>query len=343
MTREALGRCQAVLPEWRGIDVDGFTFAAPKGFSSLTMGIEAKRAVDPPAVLYRHLAGKENAILDHASERAVFELLAERGIAARCYHYDDVCRIEEFYAGRTLTADELYDPGIQRRIADELYRLHQLEPAELPELTFFELLHRQWGDMARTVLVDRRSELPVEEQELCDELTAIYADETLEKVMACLPDREPTFCHNDTYHGNIMRLDTGELRLLDFEFSCRNHIAFDFANLFAETVMRHGAPDPPHFWIAEPQYSVSDIASLVGFYLDNATFATASARSAALRTLVAETEQMIPLSDYMYAMAALPLALQPIQRIRFVPYAHQRFARFLAAFERRHGSANQSM
>ena len=43
----------------------------------------------------------------------------------------------------------------------------------------------------------------------------------------------------------------------------------------------------------------------------------------------AETRRAIMLSDYMYAMAALPLALEPIQRIRFLPYSHQRFHRFL--------------
>ncbi len=341
MRAEVLARCQAVFPSWRGLGADAFDFDDPKGFSSFTMGIRARRSVDPPAVLYRHLAGKENAILDFDTERRVFLLLGEHGIAARCHHYDETCRIEEFYAGRTLTADELFDPGVQRGIADQLYRLHQIAPDGLPDATFFELLHRRWGPMARRTLVDRRAELPPDEQALCEELTDIYREETLAKVVRCLPERAPTFCHNDTYHGNVMRLDTGEIRLLDFEFSCLNHIAFDFANLFAETVMRHGAADPPHFSIAEPRYTVADIESLVGFYLDNRDFASAADRAAELRALVAETQQMIPLSDYMYAMAALPLALEPIQRIRFVPYAHRRFARFLAAWEAQYGSADE--
>jgi len=45
------------------------------------------------------------------------------------------------------------------------------------------------------------------------------------------------------------------------------------------------------------------------------------------------------LSDYMYAMAALPLALAPIQKIRFIPYAHQRFAKFLRAWDAEFGDA----
>jgi hypothetical protein len=39
------------------------------------------------------------------------------------------------------------------------------------------------------------------------------------------------------------------------------------------------------------------------------------------------------LSDYMYAMAAYPLVVQPIRKFRFIPNAHARWNRFLAACE----------
>jgi thiamine kinase-like enzyme len=145
-----------------------------------------------------------------------------------------------------------------------------------------------------------------------------------------------TFCHNDTYHGNVMLLADGSIKLLDFEFSCLNHRAFDFANLFAETVMEHGLPEPPHFSIAEPAYKREDIEMLVGHYLDCSTL-TGNARATEFDRLVSETEDMIMLSDYMYAMAAIPLAVKPIQEIRFIPYAHARWNRFLGAYEERFG------
>jgi hypothetical protein len=46
-----------------------------------------------------------------------------------------------------------------------------------------------------------------------------------------------------------------------------------------------------------------------------------------------ETEKEVFLSLGAYAMAALPLAVDPIQKIHFIPYAHQRFNKFLAAYE----------
>ncbi len=298
------------------------------------MGVRSRRDVEPPAVLYRHLAGKENAILDFDTERRTFLLLGRERIAAHCHHYDNTCRIEAFYRGRTLTADDVFNPAHQRGVADQLFRFHQLEPDGLPDRTFFELLHEQWGEMARSVLGEHRSEFPPDEQALCDDLDAIHHPDTIAKVLRCLPDRPPVFCHNDTYHGNVMLLDDGSIKLLDFEFSCLNHIAFDFANLFAETVMEHGLVDPPHFRIAEPRFTDADLASLIGFYLDNIEFAGTAERSTELSLLVEETRRALLLSDYMYAMAALPLALEPIQKIRFIPYAHQRFRKFLASWDR---------
>jgi len=337
MQDEVLRRCQAAVPAWRGLTTADFDFDAPKGFSSFTMGVRCRKAIDPPALLYRHLAGKENAILDFETEKQVFLLLGRAGIAARCVHYDDECRIEEFFTGRTLTAADVFDTDVQRKIAAELYRLHGLEPQNLPQATFFGLLHEQWGGLARQVLGPGRSSLPADEQAMCADLEAIHSADTLAKVRRCLPDRAPVFCHNDTYHGNVFLLDDGTVRLLDFEFSCLNHIAFDFANLFAETVMEHGLDEPPHFRIREPRFTDHDLSSFVGFYLDCADLSERQ-RDDEARRLVAETRRAVMLSDYMYAMAALPLALDPIQRIRFIPYAHQRFFRFLASWDAEFGA-----
>lgn len=333
----AFAKCRDALPGWRGLARADVTVERPKGFSSLTLTMRAPAGSMPAAVLYRHLDGKENAILDFARERDTFLLLGEHDVAARCYHYDDTCRIESFYDGRTLVAKDVFDPDIQRKIAAELFKLHRLAPADLPETTFFVLLHEHWGALARSVVEDQIDAFPPEERRMCDELRAIYNRETFEMVQRCLPARPPTFCHNDTYHGNIMKLAGGEIRLLDFEFSCRNFIAFDFANLFAETVMVHGLPSPPHFRIAEPKFGRRDIEQLIGFYLDHVDFWSDAERAVQLAMLADETESMVMLSDYMYAMAALPLAVKPIQRIRFIPYAWQRFARFREAWAARFG------
>ena len=332
--QEVLDRCRAAFPEWRSLSADDFDWDPPKGFSSFTTAIRCLRDVDPPAVLYRGLEGKENAILDFTTERQVFLLLGKHRIAARCLHYDETCRIEEFYDGRTLTPADLKDSNVLKGIATELFMFHQLEPEDLPERTFFELLHDKWGPLSRSVLENQRHIFPPDEQAMCDELRAILTDETASMVKACLPSSPLAFCHNDTYHGNVMMLPDGNIKLLDFEFSCLNHPAFDFANLFAETAMEHGQPDSPYFSIAQPGYTSEDIAVLVGHYLDCGTL-TGDERRIEFDRLVNETEHLIMLSDYMYAMAAIPLAVQPIQKIRFIPYSHARWNRFLAAYEER--------
>jgi hypothetical protein len=156
-------------------------------------------------------------------------------------------------------------------------------------------------------------------------------------VRRCLPDGPPVLCHNDTYHGNVMRLASGDIKLLDFEFSCLGHRAFDFSNLFAETRLRHGLADPPHFSLAEPDFGEEEIDTLIGYYLDCEPNLDAAERRRERARLVSETRDLIPLSDYMYALAAIPLAVEPIQTIRFIPYASQRYARFLREYESRDG------
>lgn len=331
-------QCQAVFPEWATQSIDAFDFDDPKGFSSFTMGIRCKvDEVEPTAVLYRRLEGKENAILDYETEKEIFLLLGENKIAAHCHYYDETCRMEAFYQGRTLQAEELFDPENLRKIADELYRFHQLKPQSLPSTPFFELLHRKWGQLAKHVLEEESHRFPASEQAMCQELRQIYAPATLEKVNRCLPVGELTFCHNDTYHGNIMKLDNGAIKLLDFEFSCLNNKAYDFSNLFAETVMCHKQPDYPYFRIAEPEFGDDEIGVLINAYLDNATFPSPEMREMEFQTLLQNTKATLVLSDYKYAMAALSLAVEPIQKIRFIPYAHQRFNKFLQAYRQRFG------
>ena len=333
---DVMDRCRAVFPQWRSLFNDDFEWDKPKGFSSFTMAIRCLRQVEPAAVLYRRLEGKENAILEFATEREVFLLLGENQIAARCLHYDETCRIEEYYDGRTLTPMDLKESTVLKGIASELYRFHHLEPDVLPDETFFELLHDKWSPLARSVLEGQRHVFPLNEQKMCDDLQAILTPETAQMVQRCLPTSPLSFCHNDTYHGNVMMLPDGSIKLLDFEFSCLNHRAFDFANLFAETVMEHGLSDAPYFSIADPRYGQEDIEMLVGHYLDCGPLVGEN-RQIELDRLVRETQDMIMLSDYMYAMAAIPLAVKPIQKIRFIPYAHARWNRFLAAYEQKFG------
>lgn len=224
----------------------------------------------------------------------------------------------------------MFEPQNLRQIAGQLHRLHRLKPAGLPQQGLFELIRDKWGSMAKQVLERETQAFPPNERALCAALRAIYSDEVREKVRRCLPEGELCFCHNDTYHGNIMKLDDGRIKLVDFEFSCLNHKAYDFASPFAETVMRHRQPEYPYFRIAEPEYGERELSLLINYYLDNDSFADPQQRKEEFDRLLSASKRMLIMADYKYAMAALPLALNPIQKIRFIPYAHQRFQKFLA-------------
>ncbi len=333
MKAQIFKHCQELFPEWASLSINDFAFDKPKGFSSFTMGIRAKKDVDPPAILYRRLEGKENAILDFETEKQVFLTLGKNNIAAHCHYYDDQCRFESFHQGRSLYAEELFEADNLKKIANELYRFHHLERPELPNTLFFELMHHKWGNLAQKVLQNKIDVFPDNEQIMCEQLCEIYSPETLEKVRQYLPDGELSFCHNDTYHGNIMKLETGEIKLVDFEFSCLNYKAYDFSNMFAETVMKHQQPEYPYFKIVEPEYGEQELNMVINYYLDNEDFENESSRDKTFQQLLFDTKKMLVMSDYKYAMAAIPLAVNPVQKIRFIPYAYQRFNKFLKAIE----------
>ncbi|MCP4271699.1 MAG: phosphotransferase [Gammaproteobacteria bacterium] len=333
MNTQIFKHCQELFPEWASLSINDFTFDKPKGFSSFTMGIRAKKDVDPPAILYRRLEGKENAILDFETEKQVFLTLGKNNIAAHCHYYDNQCRFESFHQGRSLYAEELFEADNLKKIANELYRFHHLERPELPNTLFFELMHHKWGNLAKKVLQKKIDVFPDKEQILCEQLREIYSPETLEKVREYLPDGELDFCHNDTYHGNIMKLETGEIKLVDFEFSCLNHKAYDFSNMFAETVMKHQQPAYPYFKIVEPEYGEQALSMVINYYLDNEDFENQTLRGKVFQKLLTDTKKMLVMSDYKYAMAAIPLAVNPVQKIRFIPYAYQRYKKFLKAIE----------
>ena len=93
MYDEIFAQCRAALPGWERLSIDDVDFEAPKGFSSITVTIRPRQPAEPPAVFYRRLEGKENAILDAAAERNVFLLLGDAGIAAECLHYGESFRL----------------------------------------------------------------------------------------------------------------------------------------------------------------------------------------------------------------------------------------------------------
>lgn len=55
----------------------------------------------------------------------------------------------------------------------------------------------------------------------------------LRELLAAYPS-PVVFCHNDLQYGNIMRTRSGDIKLIDFEYSFLNCRAFDIANHFCE-------------------------------------------------------------------------------------------------------------
>jgi choline/ethanolamine kinase len=56
------------------------------------------------------------------------------------------------------------------------------------------------------------------------------------------------FCHNDLQEGNIlMREGSGDVVVIDFEYSAYNYRGFDFANHMCEWMYDYTTTQPPFF------------------------------------------------------------------------------------------------
>ena len=133
MKERVFQKCQGLFSGWAAMSIEDFEFDDPKGFSSFTMGV---RSLKPELNLLPCFTGtlmvKRTPYWILRPTREVFLTLSQHEIAAHCHHYDETCRIEAFYQGRTLAMEDLWEPENLRQIADQLYRFHQLRPASLP-------------------------------------------------------------------------------------------------------------------------------------------------------------------------------------------------------------------
>jgi hypothetical protein len=334
MTNAAIfKKCRQYFPSWQGLSIDDFTFDPPKGFSSFTMGIRANQpSIRPLFSIAAWRAKKTPSLILRRKKRFFLPLgstTSPRIVTSTSGNFG--WRL--FITAVPCKQQNCSNRKSCRKSRVELYRFHQLSPPELPQTLFWDLLFAKWGALAQVVLEEQLAAFPANEQEMGEALREITHPDTLALVKKCLPDGELSFCHNDTYHGNIMRLENGAIKLLDFEFSCINYKAYDFSNLFAETVMQHQQAEYPYFRIGEPQFGDHELGMLINFYLDQAPPTAAAEREKTFAQLLADTKRMLIFSDFKYALAAIPLAVEPIQKIRFIPYAYQRFLKFKRAAE----------
>jgi len=200
---------------------------------------------DYDSVLVR-IFGAEG-MIDRDVETSTFAALSDCGIAPPYYGRFSNGRLEGWLDGYVpLKLTDLQVQETNEAIAlnmaklhssfhvpDELRKWHNQEEPGLWSQLF------SWMEQAKGITV-YKTELDNERAKALLDLNKL--EKELHKVKSGVPDDSQVgFCHNDLLPANIMRHEnSGEVKLIDFEYGGVNFIAFDIANHLNEYA---GGPD----------------------------------------------------------------------------------------------------
>ncbi|KAL4859074.1 putative choline kinase 2 [Chlorella vulgaris] len=238
-------------------------------------------AADANATVIVRVFGRGGKLFSSRDERDIFLLASELGLGPRCLVEYENGRVEEFLPGDALSCDRMREPAVSAAIAAATaeFNVRMLtklpvaaESAEAgaaeqqgaaltagePQPAIYQRL-RQWHATAREVCGDRLKEVG-----LADLLPELHA---LESRLAASFPSWVGFCHNDLLNGNILLFTSpaadgseavggtaagngGKLtvKLIDYEYSTLNDVAFDVANHFCEWGYNYHS-DEPHLYL----------------------------------------------------------------------------------------------
>lgn len=191
----------------------------------------------------------------------IFEYIANSGIGPALLGNlpNHVGRLEEFYDARPLLTKELSVYFID--IARSLSVFHKLSPSldTGPAGSFIFNCMRAWLENINQALLEHSSEFASKCKQICG-----LANLTEEIVWLEKYTRESNFstafCHSDINENNILLMNNNDsdgrkqIKLIDFEFSCKNYRGFEFANTFYEFTFDYSATEYPYFIYTPENY-----------------------------------------------------------------------------------------
>ncbi|KAL7754379.1 hypothetical protein RI367_000360 [Sorochytrium milnesiophthora] len=214
-------------------------------------------------------------------DREIFCLrrLSEQGYGPQLLATFSNGRFEEFLDCTTLTRRDIRDAQTSRGIAKQLFKLHNMvndfppspkiqpskslsvlqgfvSPASRPDVPSSRERSEMWRVVAKylRIALEKVPEIVEAYPEREGRAMAVdfraggWLQQAFNHMQQYLENLGSpiVFAHNDLQNGNILRTnDTGDLILVDYEYSAYNHRGYDIANHFIEwTSDYHG--DTPH-------------------------------------------------------------------------------------------------
>jgi choline/ethanolamine kinase len=237
---KALEICKQNIPSWESVTSVSMTLLT--GTSNKVYLVEASGEVSPKKVIYR--VYRYGSIVIRELERLTFRSLIGRAKVPNIYGEGEEWRLEEYFNGRSLNRQELKQEEFIQKIAGTLKSFHNVDMSDVLDSREDTILKNitAWQQKA----VSRLPSLPTQYLEIFSELTS-YA--TLSKFLNIYPNsKNLKFCHLDCNSMNFLYNESsGELVLIDYEYSGYSNSAMDLAFVLNETMFNYYHPEPPYF------------------------------------------------------------------------------------------------
>ncbi len=161
--------------------------------------------------------GKDTALLgiSREAEQIAGRAAAELGIGPAILAAEPECVVTEYVAGEPMDASAVRASA--EPLAAALRSFHD-GGVELPVRFWVPELLVSYA----RVVTERGAALPGEYDE---------AVRITERIAAVLPLREPVACHDDLLPANVLRVGTGGVMLVDWEYAGMGHRLFDLGNV----------------------------------------------------------------------------------------------------------------
>jgi len=189
-------------------------------------------------VLVRQFGQGTEAFIDRGREALIYEVFSNCGAGPSIIGNYKGGRLEQFFPSTRIECKSLGEPHNLRTIASMLGHIHCADALNLSgkdnaQHKFIQDL-RSWASKASaTSFPDDSSK-----QEKVSNMKVRYLLEEMEVLIAALScvDSKIVLCHNDLHEGNILESNdgSGELKLIDFEYSDWGPRGYDLGNLFCE-------------------------------------------------------------------------------------------------------------
>mmetsp|Transcript_10434 Transcript_10434/g.15808 ORF Transcript_10434/g.15808 Transcript_10434/m.15808 type:complete len:418 (-) Transcript_10434:105-1358(-) len=278
-------------------------------------------------------------------ETSTFAFLAEYGVAPPYHGRFANGRLEGWLVDCVpLTIMDLQKPSITNHVAVEMAKLHCgfKVPEELKEWhneaepgMWHQLF--EWMDQTKNIK-EYKSKGDEERAKRLINLGKIENELNWLKETVIPADAAISFCHNDLLSANIMKhSQSGEIKLIDFEYGGVNYSSFDIANHFNEhaggTDKKDGVPDYELFPDDKQQREFITTYVRKTYSLRNSSADDVEEGSKELEeeidTLCIEVQAFVLVNHLYWGLWAVnQSAAEGTDEFDYLAYAFNRFARY---------------